>query len=287
MSIIYTNIQRMCVHDGPGVRTTVFLKGCNLACPWCCNPENMRREVEYYFQREKCERIKNRKRFCSKCKISTGEFPTVETMKKCICPFGYIGKYGKCINAEHMMDVLYKDRGYWGRDGGVTFSGGEALLQIEKLLPVLEALNREKISVVFETALHVPWENVKLASLYTDCFLVDVKILDEDMCNNIIHGNVRLFLSNVEKLVKTEKNIKFRVPCCDEYTLTKCNQKLLLDFFAKYTNIPIEIFAIHSLGKKKYESLNRKCFENPSKEKMTHFYDNLVKQGNQVAIIHI
>lgn len=287
MSILYTNIQRMCVHDGAGIRTTIFLKGCNLACPWCCNPENRNREEEYYFQQEKCKYSEKKGHFCSKCMILPKQFPTEKMMKDSICPFGYIGKYGKRIETEELKEILLKDKEYWGTEGGITFSGGEALLQIEQLEPLLEMLKEEEIHLALETALHISQEKLRIACSYIDFFYVDVKILDPETCHSVLHGNVELFLQNVELLIKEEKDVIFRVPCCDEYTLTDKNQKLLLAFFRKYANIPVEIFAVHLLGKKKYDSLGQKCLENLSNEKMASFYGQLAEQGNKVRIIHI
>ena len=123
-----TNIQRFSLQDGPGIRTTIFLKGCSLKCPWCSNPENISYEIEEY---------KND---------------------------GEKGIYGKDIELDELYEEIKKDDAYYKIDnGGVTFSGGEVLLQIEKIEPLLKKLKSEKINICMETCLVSPLDNLKVA----------------------------------------------------------------------------------------------------------------------------
>ena len=162
MSVRITNIQHFCLHDGPGIRTTVFLKGCNLKCPWCCNPENIDFEIQNCFGRD----------------ISLND-----------------------LEKELLKDELY----YSVNDGGVTFSGGEPLLQIKELVDLLKSLNSKKINICFETALFTNQSLLEMAIPYVDEFIVDVKILNKQLCSDIIGGDVNLFLNNLKLLFDENK----------------------------------------------------------------------------------
>ncbi len=219
--IIITNIQRMCFHDGPGIRTTVFLKGCTLRCPWCSNPENLS--------------------------------PLPEDYEK----DGIHGVYGREYTADELVKMVLKDRDFWGTEGGVTFSGGEALMQTEALEDVFRELKNRGVHLAVETALFVPEGLLEKAMSYIDDFIVDVKILESSLCREVLGGNRELYLRNVSRLYESGRLKLFRVPCCREYTFSERNRELLMSFFQKYTGIPVQIFAIHSLGEKKYQSLGR------------------------------
>lgn len=224
MKVIVTNIQRFCLHDGPGIRTTVFFKGCNLRCPWCSNPENINFEIEDYK-----EGLNN-------------------------------GKYGYEIELENLEKEILKDKFFYKDDGGVTFSGGEALLQFEKIEPLLASLKEKNINMCIETALSVPTKFVDIAIKYIDEFIIDVKILDEKNINKI-KGNVELFKNNIEKLYKKNNNIVFRIPLAKDYIVTDENVNLILEFLNKYKPKKVEIFKIHDLGEKKYKTLNREMIK--------------------------
>lgn len=215
----------MCFHDGPGIRTTVFLKGCSIHCPWCSNPENLDPHIERY---------KND---------------------------GETGIYGRVYDPQELVIELIKDERFWAKGGGITFSGGEPLLQAEVLLPVLMSLKERDVHIAVETALFVPKKNVQPILPYIDHFIVDVKILDPDRCKKILGGNLWMYKQNIQILYQEKKIHLFRVPCCPEYTFADEDQQLLLSFFADHREIPVQIFPIHRLGEKKYETLGKKMWE--------------------------
>lgn len=214
-----TNIQRMCFHDGPGIRTTVFLKGCSLHCPWCSNPENISFEPQNYSLN------------------------------------GEEGIYGREYTCEQLFEVLQKDKIFWAKDGGVTFSGGEALMQMKALEKLFLMLKQQNINIAVETALFIPEDYLEIALKYVSYFLVDIKILNKSLCKEILGGNLDLYLSNVEKLCQSGKNIIFRIPCNYEYTFSEKNKERIFSFLLQHRNIHTQIFRIHDLGRNKYESL--------------------------------
>ncbi len=248
--VLVTNIQRMCFHDGPGIRTTVFLKGCNLHCPWCANPENISPSVQEY-------ELDGRK-----------------------------GVYGKIYSCVELLEEVLKDRAYYGDDGGVTFSGGEPLLQISKLSPLLERLKELGISTAIETALHVPLAAWEGAADLIDHYMVDLKILDDSLCGSVIGGDVCCYEDNFEYLEKLGKSITIRIPLNHEYTMKEENMHLIEEFLKIHYRFPVEIFAMHDLGAKKYESLK---IEPPALKEVTAneiktVADILAKNGSAVII---
>jgi pyruvate formate lyase activating enzyme len=248
--VVVTNIQRMCMHDGPGIRTTVFLKGCSLHCPWCSNPENIHFEQEEY--------KKN----------------------------GSIGIYGKPYDMEELYAEIIKDRKFFGSKGGVTFSGGEPLLALSALLPLLQRLKEDGIHICVETALHVNTENLKAVLPYIDLFFADMKILQPDLCREVLGGEVTLYLHNLDVLQYESVPFIVRIPCNLEYTLREDNFRLILEWMTNHPHISVEIFATHSLGKSKYESLGLECKEWKafSTEELEEIAAKIRACGNEVRI---
>ena len=246
MSILLTNIQRFSLHDGPGIRTTVFLKGCSLRCPWCSNPENLYNHPQDY--------IKN----------------------------GMSGIYGKYYEPEALVHECLKDLVFYeGKitdpslwsissadqieqlPGGVTLSGGEAFLQMPALVPVCKALHEKNVHIAVETCLFVPKDHLFLALDHIDFFYVDMKILSPDRCKDIEQGNLELYLQNLDKLFNwtnkqgNHKPVVIRVPVIGSYTDILENRKAVKELLAQYRDriLKIELIKEHNLGESKYKSL--------------------------------
>jgi len=254
MKVRVTNIQRFCLSDGQGIRTTVFLKGCNLKCPWCANPENIKYEKQEY--------------------IKEGEK----------------GIFGRDIEVEELFKEIIKDKEYYLKsNGGVTFSGGEVLLQAVSLIPLLKKLKENNINICFESALMVPFELLELVMPYVDSFIVDIKILDEDKATEIINGIIYLYYQNLDLLFKNKKNIKFRIPLVKGYTLESNNINKIIELLKKYSGTKVEIFKIHNLAESKYKSLGIKMnkFEEISDKEVENVYELLKKENIDVDIIKI
>ncbi len=223
--MLITNIQRFSLHDGPGIRTTVFLKGCNLRCPWCANPENLS------FQKE--EYVKD----------------------------GIKGIYGYEISGEELEKEILKDKIYYEDGGGVTFSGGEALLAFKELEPLLKKLKEDKINICVETALMVKNELLEIALNYVDLFIIDIKILDDSYSKEIIGGKVQLYKDNIDRVFKANKKFIFRIPLIKPYTCNEANLNEIYSLIQQYPPEKLEIFKVHRLAENKYKSLNKKMIE--------------------------
>lgn len=251
--IIVTNIQRMCFMDGPGIRTTVFLKGCGIHCPWCANPEN----------------------------IKFGIQDNNKVNDDCIC--------GKEYSADKLVDELMKDFRYWKDDGGVTFSGGEPFYHAVELEPVIKKLKERGVNIFFETSLFVPQNKVKLILPYIDGVFVDIKILQSDICKEVLGGNIDVYRKNVKLLYDMKKIYRFRIPCNYEYTLVEENKLLIKEFLSEYKDIGVQIFSVHDLGRSKYEKLEMGFWEHikVSENELNDFFSFLNDDLSNIEIIHI
>lgn len=250
--ILLTNIQRFSLHDGPGIRTTVFLKGCLLRCPWCSNPENIHGYQESY---EK------------------------DGLK------GVYGYYLNCFELyyEVMKDVVYYD------PGGVTFSGGEPLLQAEALQPLMKRLCQEKIHQSMETSLFAPLENITLTEEFIDIFYVDIKLLDKEKCKKLLQGDMAVYLKNVDWLISRGKNIVFRIPVISPYTDTSENLNKVIRFLSYYKVEYVELICGHNLGSKKYESLGLRTpvIEETNDSFIAEYKEKIEKLGIRARICRI
>jgi len=217
--ILLTNVQRFSLHDGPGIRTTVFLKGCSLHCPWCANPENIHMYQEEY-QKD-----------------------------------GQTGTYGRYVSADQLFLELLKDKPFFGTEGGVTFSGGEPLLQMDVLESVMIKLQEAQIHMCMETCLFAPSKALKKAMHYINLFYVDCKILTGDACKLILGGNISLYQRNIEQLSSSNIPMIFRLPIIGGYTDTHENMQLVLEMIQQYRPASVELLREHSLGSNKYASL--------------------------------
>lgn len=252
MKVIVTNIQRFCLHDGPGIRTTVFFKGCNLRCPWCSNPENLSFEIENY-------EYKNEK-----------------------------GTYGYEIDLLSLEKELLRDKTFYETGGGVTFSGGEALFQFNEIKDLLSNLKKQKINMCVETALTVSSDLVDIAIEYMDEFIIDIKILDKDNIDKI-NGNIELFTSNINKIFNAKKNVTFRIPMVPNYIYTEKNIEYILKFLEEYKPNKVEIFKIHNLADKKYKTLGKKImrFDDITQEQLEEIKEKIESLKVNVEICKI
>ena len=257
MTVRITNIQHFSLQDGSGIRTTVFLKGCNLTCPWCCNPENISFEIEDYSHDNENE--------------SFGYDISLDDLEK-----------------EILKDEIYYDDG----KGGVTFSGGEPLLQIESLKPLLKSLKERNVNICFETSLSLPIDLLEMAMDFIDELFIDIKILDKKEAKDILNMDVDLYYKNLELINNSDikkENITFRIPLNNEYTLKKDNIRLILNLIGKYPDFNVEIFKTHNLAKGKYESLNKEFFEfsGIDDERINEVCDEIKKVNSNVEIISL
>ena len=286
MSLQITNVQRFNLYDGPGIRTTIFLKGCSVQCPWCCNPENIQREPEFYLKQEDCINCNECQEICPEKLIKKPEDISQITETSCLqcrkcaenCPTNAIGIYGETKTNENLLNLIKKDKEYYQPDnGGVTFSGGEPLLQAPELVAILKELKKENIHVAVETSLFAPLKSLKKIENMVDLFIVDIKILNEGNCREIIKGNLKEFKTNIGELESKKKDLIFRFPLIRPLTFNKENIKLLYTFIQEHNIEYLEIFKAHNLASNKYVSLGLKPekYEKITQKELKNFKTNL------------
>lgn len=182
---IVFNIEHFHVHDGEGIRTNVFLKGCNLHCPWCCNPESISPDPQIALYKKLCTGCGKCKNICPQhCIEITGDGKSRTDRSRCIacgacekvCPHGARELFGHRMNVAEVMEDVEKDSFYFmNSDGGMTLSGGETCLQPEFARALIEAAHRRYISVALETAGAVKWESLWKVAELADEILFDLK----------------------------------------------------------------------------------------------------------------
>ena len=167
MTGVIFDCKRFAVHDGEGLRTTLFLKGCPLRCPWCQNPEGLRREVQLWHRQSQCLQCGCCAQACKKGSISMQPCPVIDRTRcdacgACVtaCPAAAMELCGKEISAEQAAALLLRDRVFFGSQGGVTLSGGEALAQPEFACEVLALCKKAGVDTAIETSLYAPEETV-------------------------------------------------------------------------------------------------------------------------------
>lgn len=264
--VLVDDIQGYSIHDGPGIRTTVFLKGCNLRCDWCQNPEGIAHHRQIGFIEHLCQQ-------CGKClaacpedaiQVKPGEhridYSKCTACGKCLetCYYGALVDYGKPMSAEELAKEAAKDELFFGASGGgVTISGGEPLLHPDFVAEVLRILKDRGIHTAIETAGCVPWDSFEKVLPYTDLFLFDLKIMDPEKHKYYIGQSNELILSNAEKLIQAGAEVLFRKPLIpgindsDEETLA-CAK-----FMKRIGNPKLQLMPYHRMGESKYNALDK------------------------------
>ena len=261
---IIFNIKKFAIHDGPGIRTTVFLKGCPLRCQWCHNPESWLRKPEISLDQEKCIR-------CYQCVSLSPEqaiflkddYPYTD-QKKCalcstcvsICPTQTRGIIGKRISTVKVIRELRKDLIFYQEsDGGVTFSGGEPLEQIDFLAGLLLLCKEESIHIAVDTCGYAPWSNLERILSLVDLWLFDLKILDEQKHKHYTGVSNQLILENLRRLSKKTKKIEIRIPLIPGVNDNIEEMAEMAGLIRSLSLSEVNILPFHRLGLEKYRRL--------------------------------
>jgi len=244
---IIFNIQRFCINDGPGIRTTVFFKGCPLNCIWCQNPESR------------------------KCGIEKAEIISGQNFNN---HFQNDNSIGKRLTVDAVFQIIKKDCMFYEESkGGVTFSGGEPMNQIDFLFDLLKRCKGNDIHTAVDTCGYAPFEQFEKILPYTDLFLFDLKIIDEDDHLRYTGVSNKLILENLSKLTFLGKNIVIRIPLISNITDTDKNIDETIQFVSELKSIKqISLLPFNEISKSKYKKLNAEykleTFQTQSKEKL-------------------
>lgn len=297
------DIKRFSIHDGDGIRTTVFFKGCPLRCVWCQNPEGIDYEVKIRYLENKCIH-------CGNClKASTNHGMYVKNEQMCInptsmedwnymireCPTGAIARDTRVLNADELVKEILKDEIFFKNGGGVTLSGGEPIMQDEFASEVLQRLKKNGIHTAIETALGVSESQVERVIPYLDLIYTDLKIYDEikhkkyvGVSNVLIKKNLKMLLISVYK-----DRVIVRTPLIPDFTATEENLGAIAHFLTEiYPDVKYELLNYNPLAQAKYHLIGRNyCFkENPkmySEEQMRKFGEIVKQNGIRNLIMEI
>ncbi len=264
MNGIVFDIQKFCVHDGPGIRTTVFLKGCMMNCLWCHNPEALSPKIQLSYDKEKC----NMCGACSECKNNVHEFDdkthkvNFKNCKGCglcveLCPASALKLIGKKMNAKDVIKEVLKDKKYYeSSSGGVTFSGGEATMQFDFLLELLKLSKENGISTALETNGVIEEEKLKILLEYVDLFLFDYKATNDTKHKEFTKVSKSKVLSTLDFLNQNNAKIILRCPIIPTYNDNEEHFKAIKDIKDKYQNIiSVDIMGYHDIGRHKWEQI--------------------------------
>lgn len=259
------DIERNSFVDGPGIRTTVFFKGCNLRCAWCHNPESQNAKPEMMFYKNKCTG-------CGKCKQKCpNKLEKCDLCGKCTlyCPNEAREICGKQYTVDEVYSEIMKDKAFYeSSGGGVTFSGGECMLRIDFLAEILKICKENGIHTAVDTAGHVPYEYFERILPYTDLFLYDVKCFDSEKHKKYVGVKNDLILDNLGRLLCSGATVWVRIPVIPTVNDTEAEMREIKRFLDLH-KMPerIELLPYHAMGEHKYAALNKPLqkFSAPSK----------------------
>ena len=284
---IVTNIQRFSIHDGPGIRTTVFLKGCNLRCFWCHNPETLKPKAELQIFPDRCigcgvcfDRCPQgahvaangsrlfRRELCVACGTC------VET-----CYAQSLVLVGESKTVKEVVEEVLRDRPFYERsDGGVTLSGGEPLLQLAFSRAILARCKEENLHTAIETAANFPWERVEAILPVTDLVMMDIKLMDADKHRAATGVSNERILDSAQRLGQSGKPLIVRTPVVPGVNDQEDEIAAIAAFVATLPNLLYyELLPFHPMARGKYESLDMdyraQGLKSPSKERMEALAD--------------
>lgn len=241
-----TNVQRFSLHDGGGIRTVVFLKGCPFRCPWCCNPENLSSEPEVSFK----------ERLCIRCSPRPDDGPCQTRPED--CPTGAKELLGRSRTVDDLLAEVVRDRSFYEEsDGGVTVSGGECLLRQDFLCAFLEACHEEGISTAVETTLAVPLADAGRLVAACDAFLVDFKIADRARSLEVTGIDLEVRDANVRSVLSAGGRVVARMPIIPGFTDDAACVASNVSRIRELGVTRVDVLPFHQLGQGKYDSLGR------------------------------
>jgi len=269
---IIFNVQRFTIHDGPGLRTELFFKGCPLRCEWCSNPESWMAYIQPGVYKTKC--ISHKK--CGMCEkacpekdilnFTRGKLTSIDRSKctNCLacydaCPSDAIKRWGKSMSVEECMREIRKDKGYYERSGGgVTVSGGEPLLQSDFVAALFKACKDEEIQTCCESSFYADWKEIEKILPYTDIIISDIKHMDTDIHKKYTGVHNKRILENLKKLTSEERKLILRIPIIPNVNDDMSNIEATADFILDDLNgrvKTLQLLSFMRLGEEKYSSL--------------------------------
>jgi len=296
---LVSDIQRYTLHDGPGLRTLVFLKACPLRCLWCCNPEAQRPFPELSFFSRICIGCSECVRACPKAAIEYTEEKVKINRQLCnncgkcteVCPTGALTLIGKKMSWKSVMEELEKDRLFYEESkGGITLSGGEPFAQFRFTKKILEECKKRYLHTAIETCGYTEWEKFKEILEFTDLIIYDLKNMDSQIHKKLTRRPNELILNNLRKISKGFKGqLLIRIPMIPGYNDSEENISSTAKFIKELEGVKdVHLLPYHRLGVSKYEKLGKKYqlpkLTPPTKERRQKLVKLLRLRGFQVYV---
>ena len=294
---LVTNIQRYSIHDGDGIRTTVFFKGCTMACKWCHNPETQEFSAEPMRNGDRCGGCGRCAEVCPEHAISLENGISVTDRESCTrcgtcideCYNDARSISGRAYPVKELVDLLVKDRMHWETSGGgVTLSGGEVMAQdMDYITDLMKRLHAKGHSVNIDTCGFVPYENYERVLPYANVFLYDVKAINDEVHKANTGVSNKLILENLAKLGKAGAKIYLRMPLISGLNDSNEDMLKVIDFLRE-NSVPIlqvNLLPYHELGQDKLEKLGKARhdtnFTPPSNEHLNELVQLFKQNGYQ------
>lgn len=292
MGVIF-DIQRLSVHDGPGIRTTVFLKGCPLRCKWCHNPESYKVAIQLQYIDEKCI-------LCGKCAeicaegvhiFENGEhhvnFDQCNQCGRCVeeCPSQALNFFGEERTSKEVIDLVAKDEVFFQDGGGVTFSGGEVFHQTDFLLALLKESKVRAYNTCIDSSGFTSWKNFMKVIPYTDNFLFDIKGFQSKTHQRATGVGNEIIWDNLRKLSELNQRIYIRMPLIKEFNTDLKEITSIAEILGSLNIKGITLMPYHTIGKSKrvqFGMESGEVYSAPTEEEMAMYKDIFTRNGVQL-----
>lgn len=259
-------IQRFCLHDGPGIRTTIFFSGCPLTCPWCCNPESASVQPVLMHDENRCL-------LCAACSaacpegvvtVNDGIWKADRSLctgcKICCdcCMQEALEVSGKVYGMKEVLEEVVRDKAFYLKsNGGITLSGGEVLLQVTFIERLCKELHSEGISVACETSASAPFQAFQVLLESADTFLIDLKHYDDRKLEEVCHANGAWIRDNIRAVITSGKPLIGRIPVIPGFNSTKEDMEHFAQYACSLSVQKLHLLPFHQLGELKYSQLDR------------------------------
>lgn len=289
------NIQKYSIHDGDGIRTTVFFKGCALRCWWCHNPESQSYEKEAMINTERCTGCGSCEKHCSHNAIHVQDGKMTTDLNVCVacgectdfCILNNREICGTEYEISDLMKIIDKDKQFYEESGGgVTLSGGEVMSQdMDYLEELCKRIKGRGYHLCIDTCGFAKTENYERLAPYVDTFLYDIKVIDDEVHKKYMGQSNELILRNLEKINELKANINIRIPIVVPVNDSDEAIHDIIQYLKEKQihTIAVNLLPYHNTGSSKYEKLNRPYLAKdcavPSKERMEEIRQEFIKNG--------
>ena len=289
------DIQRFSIHDGPGIRTLVFLKGCNLRCDWCQNPESQKAKPQIAFYENHCHQNFECETVCQDGAIKLEgfriDYDCCTNCMKCvdICAHEALKPIGLVMTPEALMEQILKDKNYYiSSGGGVTFSGGEPTLYPKFMDHVLDLCSSESIHTTLETCGTFSFEKWKTILHQLDLIYFDLKIIDSDKHKSATGSDNQNILENAKLLIEHNYPVVFRLALIPDYTDNIENLRATAQLLKMLKQTKLHLLSYHNMGEAKITIINgsqrKLALSNYSKNKLKEVVDIFNSMGIETIL---